>query len=280
MVFNLIIPEINSRPKNTKDAIISILSLEWPLSARKIFYEIKRQYRYSHTYQSVYKSLKELVEKNVLREKDGEYEINISWIKTLQSFTDIVETNYYAQKRINEFSGLKESRHGEDMIILSFNSLFDTEKYLYYFMKTELLNKKNELICLAFNNEWRPIFYLRSEYNYYNRLKSRGHKFYFLCSGKSYLEKLSERFYNSIGVNFKIVSNQFPNDILVFSDYFIQIFIPEKLKKDIKTYLKKREILGLLKNVLEKKSSIKVIITKDKSLANEMRKNILDKFKE
>jgi len=103
MTFNILIPEINSKPKNTKDAVISILTIEWPLTLREIFYKIKKQYRFSCSYQSVYKAVKELSEKEVLRKKYKKYEINIDWIKKVQSLTDIVETNYYAKKRINQF---------------------------------------------------------------------------------------------------------------------------------------------------------------------------------
>jgi len=77
MGLNILIPEINNKPSNTKDAVISILTLEWPLSLRNIFYKIKKQYGYSSTYQSVYKAVKELCEIGVLKEKDKRYEIDI-----------------------------------------------------------------------------------------------------------------------------------------------------------------------------------------------------------
>ena len=91
MGLNLLIPEMNTKPSSTKDAVISILTIEWPLSLRNIFFKIKKQYGYSSTYQSVYKAVKELCETDVLIEKDKRYEINMEWIKKVQSFTDIIE---------------------------------------------------------------------------------------------------------------------------------------------------------------------------------------------
>ncbi len=277
MAFNLIIPEINNNPKNTKDAVISILAIEWPLSAKKIFYRIKKQYRYSHTYQSVHKALKELAEKSVLKEKNGEYEINISWIKNLQSFTDIVETNYYAQKRLNDISGLNESKHGEDMIMLGFKSLFDAEKYLYYFMKSELFKKRNQTVCYQVRHDWRPLFYLRAEYNYFKRLKKKGHRFYFLSYGRSYLEEISRNFYRMVGINVLKSKESSMSNVLVFSDYFIQIFIPKDVENKIGAMLRKKDILGLLR-VLDESSPVKIIMHKDRSLADEMKKQIIKKF--
>src|SRR3989339_622660 len=213
MTFNILIPEINSKPKNTKDAVISILTIEWPLTLREIFYKIKKQYRFSCSYQSVYKAVKELSEKEVLRKKYKKYEINIDWIKKVQSLTDIVETNYYAKKRINQFSGLKKL----------------------------------------------------------------GHKFHFLTTGTSYLEDISNQFYKILGIKIAKTEDKNSSDTLIFTDYFIQIFIPQEINQKIGESLEKKDLITLLK-ILSQKGPIKIIINKDKSLANEMKKQILKKF--
>lgn len=278
MALSIIIPEIGKKPDSSKDAVISILTLEWPLSLRSIFYKIKKQYGYSSSYQAVYKAVKELKISKVLREKDKRYEINIEWIKNLQSFTDIVETNYYAKEKLQNLSGLKESKLGKDLVVMNFETVFDAEKYLYYFMKSELFKAKNDSVCYHLNNEWRPIFYLRAEYNYYLRLKKKGHRIYFICAGNSPLDKSSARFYRSIGVNYKIKEGESSNDTLVFGDFFIQIFIPEEIKKNIKRFLDKQDSLNLLTQALAKKTSIRIVINKDPSLAQEIKKQTIAQF--
>ena len=57
---------------------------------------------------------------------------------------------------------------------------------------------------------------------------------------------------------------------------YIERFLQENLEK----YLNKKDLISLLKEVLEKKSqpSIRVVINKDKSLANEIRKQIIKRF--
>lgn len=272
MVLSLIIPEINTKPSNTKDAVISILTIEWPLTLREIFYRIKKKYGYKSSYQAVYKAAKELSLMKVLVEKEKRYELNISWIKRLQSFTDIAETNYYAKGRVHNVSGLKDSKKHEDIIILNFETIFDAEKYIYYFMKSELLKLKDDTVCISISNEWRPIYYLRAEYNYYNKLRKNGHKFYVTCSGNSYLETLSRQFYRGIGINYNATREKFANDMFVFGDYLIQIFIPNELRESMKRYLIRKDIMPLLNKVLAKKSSIRVIITKDASFASEIKK--------
>jgi len=278
MAFNLLIPEINNKPKNTKDAVISILTIDWPLSLMKIFHRIKKKYRFSYSYQAVYKAVKELMERGILKEKDNGYEIDIAWVKELQSFTDIVETNYYAKEKLNNFSGLKESKRGEDMVVLTFESLFDAEKYLYYFMKIELLKKRNKVVCYQTNYDWRPLFYLRAEYNYFTKLRKRRHKFYFFSSGSSSLDESSRKFYKSLGVNVRKSRNMFANNLLVFSDYFIQIFIPKSVEDKIERFMREEEKINLLK-VLDTKGPIKIVVYKDKSLAEERSRQILKTFK-
>lgn len=279
MTFEILMPELDSKPKTTKDAVISILTYEWPLTLRQVFYKIKKQYGYSSSYQSVYKAIKELKEKEVLTEKEKKYEINISWIKKVQSFTDIVETNYYAKEKFQNIAGIKDSKTGEDLIILNFETIFDAEKYIYYFMKTELFKKKNDRICFQLNHEWRPLYYLRAEYNYYQRLTKLGHKFYFTCSSNTALEKQFKEFYKSLNISYKTILSSQPADIIVFQDYFVQIFIPEELKLKMKLLLEKKDTIKLLAEVLEKKSNIKVVINKDADLAEEMRKQIIKNFK-
>ena len=277
MAFNIIAPEISNKSKNSKDMIITLLTYEWPLTLKQIYNKIKKQYSYSSTYQSVYKAVKELCEKKALLEKSKKYEINIGWIKKLQSFTDIVETNYYAKEKIHSIAGLKESKSNQDITVINFEKIFDAEKYLYYFMKTELFKSKNTEVCYQVNHEWKPIFYLRAEYNYYTRLLEKGHKIYFLTSGNSYIEELSKKFYQSLKINFKTESSPQVQDSVAFNNFFIQIFIPDELKKEMKTNLENKNILELLKT-LKKPSSIKMIINKDKDLADEFKKQIVSKF--
>ena len=279
MVFDLVVPDLGNKAKNTKDAIVSILVSEWPLSIKQIFFALKKNYHYSSSYQAVFKAVNELQTKKVLVRKEKKYEINVDWVKKLQSFTDVVETNYYAQNKMHQLSGIKNSKQVKDLLILNFETIFDTEKYLYYFMKTELFKTKGDKICFSLNYEWRPIYYLRSEYNYYKRLMKRGHKFYFICSGNSIVEKMCQDFYKKLNVNYKFVKNNFVCDTLVFGNYFIQIFIPEDLKKEMKKLLGKKDVMGLLTDVLEKKSDIRVVVTQDAVLSKELKKQVLGEFK-
>lgn len=277
MTFDLTIPELSEKPKNAKDIVITILTYEWPLSIKQIHNRAKKQYSYSGSYQSIYKTLNELSAKEIIIKKGKEYEINVDWVKRVQSFTDIVETNYFAEQEASNLVGLKDSSSNQDIITITFKDIFDAEKYLYYFMKDKLFKKKSRVITYQTNNEWRPIFYLRAEYNYCTRLQKRGHKIYFLSKGNSRIEKEIKKFYTSIGIKYKNTKSSLLNDTVSFLDYAVQIFIPESLREQIRKNLENMDILKL-REVLSKESFVKMIITKDKELAKEIQREVLKRF--
>ncbi|MBR9675634.1 hypothetical protein GOV05_01345 [Candidatus Woesearchaeota archaeon] len=76
-----------------KNLILDILTYKYPLSARKIFYEIKKRGE-SLTYQAVHKFLKELLNKEVLLEKDKEYMINLDWVYKLENHLNVLKSKY------------------------------------------------------------------------------------------------------------------------------------------------------------------------------------------
>jgi hypothetical protein len=65
--------------------------------------------------------------------------------------------------------------------------------------------------------------------------------------------------------------------MIAFSDFVVQIFIPEDLLSKINSCLDKNKEYELLE-LLEKKSSIKVVITRDAELAKQMKNKIMARF--
>ncbi|KHO46543.1 MAG: hypothetical protein QJ16_C0011G0001, partial [archaeon GW2011_AR1] len=249
MGFSIFIPDITKK-NSSKDIIINILIKNYPLSLKKIYNKAKKDYNYSSSYQSIFKATSELLLKKVIIRKGNDYEINISWIKQLQDFTRIAETNYYAEKISEEKNKIKEN-----IMVLNFERVFDAEKYLYYFVKNELKKMKNKKVIYETNNDWKVLFYQRAEYNYYKKLMKLGHKFFLFSSGKNKIEEKAQKFYKKIGIEIK-KKNKTSSDTIIFSDYFIQIFIPEEVKNKINLFLKEENEIELLKT-LDRESSVK-----------------------
>jgi len=80
--------------KPLKNLIIYSLVSEWPLTVRKIYNRLKSNNGIDVTYQAVFKTVKELVDKDVLVEKDKKYMINIGWINMVRDIADMMKKKY------------------------------------------------------------------------------------------------------------------------------------------------------------------------------------------
>lgn len=286
MTFNLMLPQLN-KDASVKDCILSILSYDWPLSQKKIYNTIKKKYGKNVTYQAVYKSIRELLSMQVvIKAKDG-YQINTEWLNSLHRYTEVVQSNYFVKNKVISLEGVKESRTEGNINILTFATLFNAEKYLYYLQKEYIAKSKGkEVICSHHNYEWRPLFYLRAEYNWANQMSELGNKSYILCANKTVVDKWCAYFYKSLGVNIKIGVNCASTcEIIILGDMVIQIYLPKQIKDEFDKNFKnlssfdKLNIPSLIKNLFEKECDIQIVVNKDSKIAEQIRESTLSHFK-
>jgi hypothetical protein len=69
----------------TKELMVRLISEHQPVSARELFYKIKTKKHI--TYQAIFKTIQELVEKGVLCKRDRYYELNKAWLTQVYEFT-------------------------------------------------------------------------------------------------------------------------------------------------------------------------------------------------
>lgn len=103
----------NTKKRSTREVIISILSREFPLSIKKIYNQVKKEYNLEVTYQAVFKVVKEMLNDGVVEGKGKEYQLNIKWIRELENELDVIKKSYIGdsfpvkgdelQLRVNEF---------------------------------------------------------------------------------------------------------------------------------------------------------------------------------
>jgi hypothetical protein len=291
-----------SNSDSTKGKIIEILSYEWPLSLRKIHYLLKKRGS-SVTYQATHKAITQLIGAKKLKKTYEGYTLNLEWIKEIHDKTEIIRVNYFSKKR--SFLTLGEDDK-ENIQTFLFKNWFDLEKYIYYLQKKVLKNERknqtsslktnsinfNEIdklklsICMHHHHEWRPLFYLRAEYNWIKWLKNAGYNLYTISAGKTVLDTWSKKFYENLDNNMIIgVGLNGPSEIIVFHDLVVQVYIPFELLDKLDAYLNKNKRIEelntgwLIENIFEKETEIKVIINKDIRLADEIRNHTLAHFK-
>lgn len=77
-----------------KDAIVSILSQEWPLTMKEIYFAAVRQHALNVSYQAIHKATKQLVQQKVVAKNERTYCLNTEWIKQIKGFTENLEKAY------------------------------------------------------------------------------------------------------------------------------------------------------------------------------------------
>lgn len=99
-----------TKKRGVREATIEILSREFPLSVKKIYNKVKKEYNLSVTYQAVFKTIKEMLSENIIKEENKEYLINIIWINELENELNRVKQKYVGeekedimQDRVNNF---------------------------------------------------------------------------------------------------------------------------------------------------------------------------------
>jgi hypothetical protein len=83
-----------TKKRNVRESIIAVLGRKFPLSMRKIFNEINKEYKLGVTYQAVFKLIKEMTQECILKKEDKEYMLNIDWITQLEDEIKIIKGNY------------------------------------------------------------------------------------------------------------------------------------------------------------------------------------------
>jgi len=278
MALNFTMPQIG-KEATTKDFIITVLGYDWPLTAKRIHNLIKKKYGYSATYQAVYKTLMLLLREGVIEKNQSGYQLNLRWLKELHRYTEVIETNYYTKNRLKLIEGIKDARQEGNINILTFETLFDVEKYLYYLQKQFIHGcSRKQTICVHHNHEWRPIFYLRAEYNWQHKLRTLGHLTCILCRGSTKHDREAANFYKSLGCRIKTNANcAGTNELMVFDDFVIQVFLPHEIKEEMDRHLAKGRLNHgeMINKIFEKKTEIQVVINRDKKIAEQIRKDTL-----
>jgi hypothetical protein len=90
----------NEEDTNTKNIIVKILAIEWPLSTKEIYYKIKKNTDKNITYQAVFKSINELISANIIIKEKRNYHLNPDWVIQLNKFSSDLIQNY--KQKIDE----------------------------------------------------------------------------------------------------------------------------------------------------------------------------------
>lgn len=285
MPTSVIIPTLG-KPKTVKDAVISILSTEWPLTTRKIYSKVKNM-DLDVSYQAIYKALNEFVTESIVKKTGSEYQLNEDWIEKIKEFGNELESLYKG----------KETESLEKVINIGYQSFsFETVFDLYKFILDALVffqnyyrhqQPKNPGIVHFSHMWWALVGSVREQENF-KKAASWDGGVYLICSGNTYADKLLAKFYTGVkGADIKIkLDTNCANDYETFivEDCLIQVYLSNKIKRVFESTYKNfkhgssSSFGKFYEDILFKKTEINVIINKNPRVAELIRNKTLKHF--
>src|SRR3989338_6138126 len=224
---NPILPQFGSGARSTKDAIISILSEEWPLTAKQIYNKLRRQQATGISYQAVHKTLAQILDSKILEKTGKEYALSKDWIKKVKYSANALDSHYSSKLGFNDFKDL----YKKDVVNLTFVGILDLARFLIggYMRYPNPENKPN--ICL-----WRNIYSivgLKDED--YEELKGGFAKtpYYIISQEDNLVDRMFADALKGFGVNHIRLGVECATslcDTMVIGDYVGQIWYPPEFR--------------------------------------------------
>jgi len=261
------------KKRSVKDIIVEILSVEWPLSCRKIHWQLRKKYNVSITYQAVHKTLKQMVLENILMEENKKYKINIDWAKKIEEFAKMVSKKY-KNDHININSNTIQMTFGNSMEMMEFlidgirSGFFGDSSMIY----SELIHVPG-----LFTIDMRTLEKLKKI--------TKKSKFYMLVKNKTILDESFLNLLKNYKINSKICvdcANNF--DTYIIGSTVVEVFYENGYKRRLDNFYKSvKSIVSFnmpkfYENIIIKKTKINVFIIRNSELAEKMKEQIKKKF--
>ncbi|MEK6937833.1 MAG: hypothetical protein AABX04_02190 [Nanoarchaeota archaeon] len=205
---------------STGEVIIDILSQQWPLSLKEIFYAMKNKYGKNVTYQAVHKALHLLIEDKIIISETNAYRLNIEWIKDKKNYFNKLDGNY---EKISPLSAGIPTR-------LEFNTYFEMYSFMCDALYEETIDPKGLPICFLDSHWWNTI--MTEEQTKKMQAFTSKHEFYCVAKPGGPADQMFMKFFSNYGMHCTSSSKiQTEHGTVVIGDVFIQIFYPTEIEK-------------------------------------------------
>jgi hypothetical protein len=267
-------PRINEK-STVKDLVVVTLTQQWPLSAKEIYFQLKKEHNVSVTYQAVHKVLQMLIDKNILTIECKKYQLNKDWINLMTENFNNLKKSYFNKNKFDK--NVIPSK-------LVFQSYYEMYSFMADLIYEEQIDPKGLPICFT-DKHWWNLFILTEEQLMKLEEFSKRLEFYCIAKCGTPLDLILMNFYKKHGMHCmnsdKIKTDQ---GIVIMGDFFIQIFYPNNLQKvmdEIANSTKNMETMDLKKmhhELVFKKNEIILLLHHDQQMAERMRKEVIGYF--
>lgn len=244
----------------TKGRILNILATNWPLSIKKLHFDMKKNTGKSLTYQAVYKAINEMLNEGILSKQDSEYLVSPAWIQSTGEF-------------INKLAEAYELRGGgtvRKLQELNFDSWGDTWDFLLSKLNTEFFGESKEAYVQIRRFFLVPIS--REHIKILNDFFS-SKKVHIMCRGNSPIDKMVARFLSSMGAHVITgIECARPTSIIVYGNSMISLYVTgEKERTQLNSYYDgSKDVKGASLFNLYRKIRIKLLVNRDPGVLSDV----------
>ena len=210
------LPSLSNSP--TKEKIIELLSNRWPLTAKKIYRSLLKEYNLSITYQAIHKSLQELIQNSILEKTKEGYQISKEWIKNLGNFSKKIE---------EELSSEKQKKEIKTMQKFIFENHSEFVKFTIDFMEETIKKEKKLKITFLYRHVPYPNVISREDIQ---RLKSimPKTKWTILSRYSTPLDLWHAKLWKNFGVFAKTGADISEDRVIIINNHIIHAYVPNK----------------------------------------------------
>jgi hypothetical protein len=268
---------------SVKNIVFSILSREYPLKLIEIKKYVEKQYGKAVTFQAIRKSVIELVNDGVLQKENQKYQIQKAWVLETKKSIDLLYSQLNAgNKNLKKFDSL-----GDEISVFSFDSIGELMKFWENLIDDWLKRmdvKELPINCYQTSHLWEVLMYPEVEKKIMSQFQKSGIQAHILCTSNTPLDRIAAAFYRKIGVrvSFNPSSSIFDKEYSVgtYGDLTVQTRYPENLWKQLDLFFRKTRTLeeidlGVLSELVQAKTEIKLLVSKNKDLAKQINHSII-----
>jgi|SRR3989338_4853746 len=272
--------------QNIKNLVFTILSHEYPLRLIQLTNFIRKRYGKAVTFQAVRKAVLELVKEGVLIRQDNEFLVSKEWVKQCKKTIDSLYETIYEEKSLPK----KVDSIGGEISTFTFDSINDMMKFWENIIDNwfEKFNTKDPNInCWQGAHAWEGLLHSDVERNMMGKLGKKGIISYILFTGNTPLDKLMLRFYKEIGLKGIISSSSSHFDksyyVGTYGELVVQTQYPEEIVRELDLFFKKNKNLKnlnlrALSDIVNKKTSVKLSVIKNLSMAKQINHSIISQI--
>lgn len=264
-----------------KEILIAILGKEYPLSIVQLQRFIKQRYGRSVSYQGVRKISQELLAKGTVQEENGLYQLNKEWVKGMRDFY------------LELAAGIGEKKptkvQSEEVSVYEFGTLKEMMSFWYSLINDwfEKSASKGDINCYQCSHAWEALLHLDDEHTFVTKLKEKKVNGYVLITSDSILDRSVKEFYRSHQVKCSIATSRSLFDkslyVATYGALIIQAVLPKDLVIELEQFFKTAKkidsyTLSRLSLITKKESSIKLTVIRNKEMAEQMNRSILQEL--